>query len=127
MALQGSGVGAGLDAGGKPLAESTVEDLQRENAELRELIDQLRKLLDSAIEPRTMLDFIGPEARSRMIISLSPAEIGPHLRELALRCVRLARDSSDARAGRELEVGSIELVDRANILEAIFVIPGARK
>jgi hypothetical protein len=74
-----------------------------------------------------MIDFLGPDARSCMVHSMSAAEIGPHLRELALRCQRLARDSTDARAVRELaEIGS-ELADRASSLEAIFSISEATR
>jgi uncharacterized protein YjiS (DUF1127 family) len=108
------------------MAESIIEELQRENAELRERLDQLRRLLNNVFEPR-MLDFIGPETKSRVINSMSPADIGPHLREVALRCQNLARKSTDARATRELQDIGIELADRASSLEAIFIIPsGAR-
>src|SRR6266404_2502084 len=102
------------------MAELAIEELQRENAELRERLDRVRKLLHSVVESRTTLDFVGPETTSRMISSMSPSEISPHLRQLALSCVRLARDSTDARAAQKLEDISIELADRANSLEAIF-------
>ena len=69
-----------------------------------------------------MLDDSGQEARSRMINAMSPAEIGPHLREVALRCQSLARESTDARAARGLEEAGIELADQASTLEAIFTI-----
>jgi hypothetical protein len=104
------------------MAEFIIEELQRENAELRRRLDQFRELLDSVFGPR-MLDYIGPETKSRMINSMSPAEIGPHLRELALRCQSLARQSADARATRELQDIGIELADRASSLETIFTIP----
>jgi len=104
------------------MAESIIEELQRKNAELRERLDQFRKLLNNVFEPR-MLEFIGPETNSRIINSMSPAEIGPHLREMALRCLSLARESSDARAARELQEIGVELTVRAGSLEAIFTIP----
>ena len=106
------------------MAESPIEELQRENAELRQRLHQFRTLLDNVFEPR-MLDFIASETKSRLISSMSPAEIGPHLRELALRCLSLARASTDARAARELEDIGSELADRASSLEAIFIIPNA--
>jgi hypothetical protein len=102
------------------MAEPSIEELQRENAELRERLDKLRKLLHGVVESRTVLDVVGPETRSRMINSMSPSEMGPHLREVALSCIRLARESTDARAALELEHISIELADRAGSLEAIF-------
>jgi hypothetical protein len=105
------------------MAESTIEALQRENAELRERLEQLRNLLDRVSEPRNLLDIIGPETKSQIINSMTPAEIGPHLRALALRCIRLARHSTDPRTARELEDVSIELADRSGGLEAIFSIP----
>jgi hypothetical protein len=104
------------------MAESIIEELQRENAELRRRLDQFRELLSSVSAPRKP-DCIGPETKSRMINSMSPAEIGPHLREVALRCQSLARQSSDERATRELQDIGIELADRASSLETIFTIP----
>jgi hypothetical protein len=105
------------------MAESPIEELHRENAELRKQLDQFRKLRDSVFEPR-ILDFIGPEIKSRIINSMSAAEIGPHLREVALRCQSLARESTDGRATRELRDIGTELADRASDLEAIFANPG---
>jgi hypothetical protein len=106
------------------MTECIIEELQRQNAELRERLDQFRKLLDNVFEPR-MLDVVGPQARSRMINSMSAAEIGPHLRVVALRCQTLARESPDARAARALEEIGSELADRAGGLEAMFAIPNA--
>jgi cell division septum initiation protein DivIVA len=107
--------------------ESTIEELQRENAELRERLDQLRKLLSNIARSRTLSDLISPEIKSRVINSMSSTEIGPHLRDLALRCVHLARESADAQVARELEDISIELAGRAGSLEAIFTVPGGPK
>jgi hypothetical protein len=106
------------------MTQSNIEQLQRENAELRERLDQFRNLLDNVFEPR-MLDFTGSETKASMINAMSPAEIGPHLRALALRCQSLARESTDARAAEELREVSSELADRASTLEAIFAIPDA--
>src|ERR1700722_580044 len=105
------------------MAESIIEELQRENAELRRRLDQLRELLSGISAPRKP-DCIGPETKSRMINSMSPAEIGPHLREGAVRCPSLARKSTDERAPRGLQDIGIELADRASSLETIFAIPG---
>jgi hypothetical protein len=109
------------------MAEATIKELQRENADLRERLEQLRNLLDNVAEPRAVLDDIGPETKSRIINAMTPAEIGPHLRELALRCIRLARHCTDPRTARELEDVSIELADRSGGLEAIFSIPNERQ
>ena len=99
-----------------------IEELRRRNAELCERLDQLRALLDDVFEPR-MLDIIGPQTRSRLVNSMTGAEVGPHLREVALRCQALARDSTDARAAQALEEIGSELADRAGGLEAVFAIP----
>jgi hypothetical protein len=104
------------------MAECIIEELRRQNIELRERLDQFRRLLDEVFEPR-ILDVVSPPTRSRMIHSMSGAEIGPHLREVALRCQTLARESKDARAARALEEIGGELADRASSLEAIFTIP----
>ena len=108
------------------MPECIIEELRRQNVELRERLDQFRQLFDTVFEPR-MLDVITPPTRSRMINSLSGAEIGPHLREVALRCQTLARDSRDERAARALEEIGGELADRAGSLEAVFAVPGAAR
>jgi AraC-like DNA-binding protein len=100
------------------MARSPIEELQRQIAKLGERVEQL---LNKPVEPRTMLDVIGPETKSRIINSMSAAEVGPHLREVALRCVRLSKEGADARAAKELEDISIVLADRASSLEAIIV------
>jgi transposase len=104
------------------MPDCTIEELRRQNIELRERLEQLRTLLDNVFEPR-MLDFVSPATRSRVVHAMSGAEIGPHLREVALRCQTLARDSADARTARPLEeIGGV-LADHASSLEAIFTIP----
>jgi hypothetical protein len=108
------------------MAEPIIKQLQRESVELRERLDQFRVLLSSVFELRT-LDLTSPEVKSRMINSMSPAEIAPHLREVALRCQSLARKSADARAARQLQDVGIELTDQASGLEAIFTIPNAAR
>jgi hypothetical protein len=104
------------------MPDRIIEELRRQNAELHERLDQFRRLLDNVFEPR-MVDVVGPATRSRVIHAMSGAEIGPHLREVALRCQTLARDSADKRAARALEEIGSELADRASSLEAIFAIP----
>jgi len=91
-----------------------------EIAELRERLNQLRNLLDEAVKPRTPPDINGPQTKSWSVDSMMPSEIGPHLREVALRCIRLARESTNARTSQEFEDISIELTDRASSLEAVF-------
>jgi hypothetical protein len=115
-----------LNAGAKRVARSVIEELQRENAELREWLERFRKLLNNVFEPR-MLDFIDPEVKSRMVRAMSPVEIGPHLREVALRCQSLGRESTDPRAALELEEISSELAQRASSLEAIFAVLDATR
>jgi AraC-like DNA-binding protein len=107
----------------KTMAKSPIEELQRQIAKLGERIEQL---VNRPVEPRTTLDVIGPETKSRIIDaiiidSMSAAEVSPHLRAVALRCARLSKESADARAAKELEDISIVLADRASSLEAIIV------
>ena len=107
--------------------EPTIDDLRRENAELRKQLQRLRNPLDDVVEIGALLDVIGLQTKSRIVNSLTPAEIGPHLREVALHCIRLAREASDPRAAQQLENISIELAERANRLEAIFTIANDHK
>jgi hypothetical protein len=57
---------------------------------------------------------------------MSPDEIGSHLREMTLHCVRTTRESTDARVARELENTSIVLADRASSLESIVTFSSGR-
>ena len=97
------------------MTNPTVEALQQENAELRR---KLRELHDRGWEPRIGPEFTHAEARSRLTNSISITEIGPHLREVALRCVHLARECAGTRTAQELEEISVALTDLVDTLEA---------
>lgn len=107
--------------------ESIIDDLQRENAELRKQLEGLPNPLDDVVEIEALLDVIAQQTKSRIVTSMTPAEIGPHMREVALHCIRLARQASDAIAAQQFENISIELAERANRLEAIFTIAQERE
>ena len=49
-------------------------------------------------------------------------DIAPRLREAAVSCARLARESSDSRSTPELEALSMMLTDSARILEGFLAI-----
>jgi hypothetical protein len=52
-----------------------------------------------------------------------PVAVAEYLRHLATRCSRMSRDCTDQVIGKELEQISVELVEKAEILEAHFSIP----
>jgi hypothetical protein len=52
-----------------------------------------------------------------------PLALAEYLRHLATRCSRLSRDSHDPVVSKELEIISIELVEKAVALEAAYAIP----
>jgi hypothetical protein len=47
-----------------------------------------------------------------------PLQVAEYLRHLAVRCSRLSRDCYDPLVAKELEIISVELVERAETLEA---------
>ena len=47
-----------------------------------------------------------------------PLQVAEYLRHLAVRCSRLSRDCYDSLVAKELEIISVELVERAEMLEA---------
>jgi hypothetical protein len=51
-----------------------------------------------------------------------PIAVSVYLRHLATRCSRLSRDCTDHVVSRELEQIGVELVEKAEILEAHFSI-----
>jgi len=54
-----------------------------------------------------------------------PLALAEYLRHLATRCSRMSRDCSDPVTSKELEIISVELVERAEALEAAYAIPHA--
>jgi hypothetical protein len=64
--------------------------------------------------------------KPRLTNSMSPGEIGQHRREITLHCIRTARESTDARVARELEIASIVLADRASSLATIVTVSSGR-
>ena len=54
-----------------------------------------------------------------------PLSVAQYLRHLSTRCSRMARDCYDPAVTKELEIISIELVEKARNLEAVFAISGA--
>ena len=52
-----------------------------------------------------------------------PLEVAQYLRHLAVRCSRLSRDTSDPFVSGELETISVELVERAEAIEALLKVP----
>jgi hypothetical protein len=92
-----------------------MKDLpDHETAEARQ---KLPKTSGKLSEPGSGIDAARVEAKSRVVSSMSITEIGPHLREVALRCIQLAREAAGTPAAHELEDAGIELADRASTLE----------
>jgi hypothetical protein len=54
-----------------------------------------------------------------------PVALAEYLRHLATRCSRMSRDCTDRVISKELEVISVELVEKAVELEADYAIPRA--
>ena len=51
-----------------------------------------------------------------------PLVIAEYLRHLATRCSRMSRDCHDQVVSKELEIVSVELVEKAEALEAEYAI-----
>jgi hypothetical protein len=49
--------------------------------------------------------------------------VAHYLRHLATRCSRMSRDCKDPAISKELEIISVELVERAEAVEADYAIP----
>jgi len=73
-----------------------------------------------------MSKFIASGTKLRMTNSMSHDEIVTHLREIALQCIRMARECRDASVARKLEDISIVLADRASALETILTVSNER-
>jgi hypothetical protein len=54
-----------------------------------------------------------------------PLAVAQYLRHLATRCSRMSRDCHDPVVGKELEIISVELVEKAEALEASYTIPSS--
>jgi len=54
-----------------------------------------------------------------------PIALAQYLRHLATRCSRMSRDCTDPLVTKELEIISVELVEKAGALEAEYALPKA--
>jgi hypothetical protein len=52
-----------------------------------------------------------------------PLAVAQYLRHLATRCSRMSRDCNDKVISKELVIISVELVEKAEALEAEYAIP----
>jgi hypothetical protein len=52
-----------------------------------------------------------------------PLAVAEYLRHLATRCSRMSRDCTDPVVSKELVIISVELVEKAEVLEAHFAMP----
>ena len=50
-----------------------------------------------------------------------PLTVAQYLRNLAVRCSRMSRDCTDQRIGKELVQISVDLVERAEVLEGYSI------
>jgi hypothetical protein len=103
------------------MINSTIDQLRRENDDLRELIVRLSTIILQNIVGQRAL----PQAHSRLSLSsstalMSPVEIVARMREVALLCAYLGRETA-----QELESLRIELADAAERVAAAFAIPDA--
>jgi hypothetical protein len=54
-----------------------------------------------------------------------PYALAQYLRHLATRCSRMSRDCNDPVIGKELVIISVELVEKAEALEADYALPSS--
>ena len=99
--------------------------LREENKGLRELVIQLSKILLRTVAEIGQLPIIQTRlVRWALPDPMSPADIVAGLREEAIRCARLSRDSADGGAARELESLSVELADAAERVQNLLAPSG---
>jgi hypothetical protein len=102
------------------MAHSTCDQLRRERDGLRDLVVQLSTIvLRNLVEQKRLPKLYNGEASPLPPQAMSPTEIAPHLREVAIRCAYLSRHA-DGSVGRELESLSVELADVAERLEGLI-------
>ena len=106
------------------MANSKIAELQKENNDLRQLVIQLGKIIiRNVVDHRGVLDIRSKEATQRLLVTMTPHEIAPLLREVSLHCAHVSRDCRDDRTAQELEGLSVELADSAQNLETLFLAP----
>ena len=108
------------------MADSTIAQLQKENNDLRDLVVQLSNIILRNVvgATRALSQLHSRQNLSSSPSTMSPIEIVPRLRDVALLCAHLSRDSHpNSETARELESLGVELADVAERLAAIFFIP----
>ena len=107
------------------MPNSTLAELQRKNADLRELVIRLSTIvLRNVVEQRELMGIHGSEFAPRMMAAMTPVGVVARLREISLRCSELSRDCCDGDAVRALENLGVELAAEAESLEVLLRIPG---
>jgi hypothetical protein len=108
------------------MVSSLWDQLRKENHNLRNLVVQLSTIiLRNVVEQRALLQLHGRLNLSSSTATMSPLEIASRLREVALLCAHLGRDTAQTETARELESLSVELADAAERLGVAFAISGA--
>jgi hypothetical protein len=98
--------------------EATVSQLQSENGDLRDLVVHLSNVLLRNVMRQLALSRYGVQSLRPNIVSAS--EVAPRLRELALLCAHISRESAPGETAREMESLSIELADTAQQVAAVL-------
>jgi hypothetical protein len=107
------------------VTHSTLVDLQRKNADLRQLVIRLSTIiLRNMIEQRELVGLLGDEVAPRMLALMTPAAVVSRLREVSIRCTELSRGRCESSVAHAFEGLSVELAAEAEALEEILKIPG---
>jgi len=104
------------------MVDTTRDQLRNENDRLCNLVVQLSSIILDVAEQQ-----VRPKPHSETSLSsgsLSPVDIAPRLRDLAMLYTRLSRENDDSGAADRLEGLSAELADAAERIGAIFAIQG---
>jgi hypothetical protein len=104
------------------MVDSTRDRLRKQNDRLRNLVVQLSSIILNVAEQQ-----VRPKPHRETSLSsgsLSPADIAPRLRDLAMLYTRLSRENDDSGAAEKLEGLGAELADAAERVGAIFSMRG---
>lgn len=110
------------------MAKSTMNKLEQENKALRALSIKLGRIVLNSVDAIAVVFNSGNDnMRVPMFKTHTPDQIVSALRDIAIECGHLARNSANSGTHADLEEISVELADKAANLEGVFRIPAGPK
>lgn len=101
--------------------DQTIDEIQKSNDDLRRLVMRLATIIrDSVVERRLLAAKRASEFAPGLLAAMTPASVVDRLREVAMLCSQLSRDSRSSPAAHAFEALGVELAVEASDLALLL-------